>query len=742
MAAITSNGTGGGNWSATATWAGGVVPVSGTDTVSIAAGDTVNLDSAATTGSSLTVGTDPGTGGTAAVTIGTSGQTTTTQLIVNAGLTIRLRGDLTIVGQNAVDGVFSRLTLAAGSSLIMDPPSAGTYKFNFSYLAEIVSNGSSGSHCVIKTDTGRSGLAAIPVFLGGIPNTHTVWGGFTTHTYTDFADIGNATTFGVVVVRPDSNILGYATKSMIMTNCTFLRCNYWVSDDSATAYWTGLYQFNDNVWTSSVACSQFTFGGCAGFSMATAPTISVKEVRRNGFDIQVSLDGTNDITFDGNVFVGGIITGSNARWSSATMFNDNVVGNPTSNPLGLLKGSIKDIYFVNTNAFPGATAQMSAGTTVDGCIFEDVHNATSTYNLYFAGACTIKNCLVLAAGDGSCSGWLCITQTNTPIVVEHCMLWGGNDATWAMVVMGFAGAAGANQLTFRANIVYFPTGSSSTLAIAERGASSTYTLDAVTIAGYNCFLNPATGTVKTSAGGVTTGSVPGYNELEVTAVGSPLSGGNAQIGIGDLTATDPQFTDSTRNLGKWNQVVNSGTNSAAAALTALRLDPTLVPSMMAWVLAGYVPTNAALLGATYPGDPATTGANGLALNGTIGPLGIPVAVIDGTMTVTLGPDTLAGSASTTIAGSLAVTLSSDTFVGAAGVGIAGSMVITLSPDIFVGAATVGTIPVGSMVITLSPDIFVGNSGGLISYVSPTRATVLPEDSSISEIAPEKATVIQ
>ena len=50
MAARTSNGTGGGNWSATTTWSGGVVPLAG-DTVTIASTDTVTYD--VTTGVAL-----------------------------------------------------------------------------------------------------------------------------------------------------------------------------------------------------------------------------------------------------------------------------------------------------------------------------------------------------------------------------------------------------------------------------------------------------------------------------------------------------------------------------------------------------------------------------------------------------------------------------------------------------------------------------------------------------------------
>ena len=53
MAAITSNGTGGGNWSATASWTGASVPIEG-DTVIIQNGDTITIDQDITVGADTT----------------------------------------------------------------------------------------------------------------------------------------------------------------------------------------------------------------------------------------------------------------------------------------------------------------------------------------------------------------------------------------------------------------------------------------------------------------------------------------------------------------------------------------------------------------------------------------------------------------------------------------------------------------------------------------------------------------
>ncbi len=139
------------------------------------------------------------------------------------------------------------------------------------------------------------------------------------------------------------------------------------------------------------------------------------------------------------------------------------------------------------------------------------------------------------------------------LTFNHNLCWGrfdepGGGNTFGAVNLGYGGAAFAGQVaSCRGNIIYFPSAGAGTHLIGESG-SSTYTLDAVTIAGYNGMRNPTGGTVKTSAGAVTTGSVPGYQQIEVTAVGVPLSNGNAQIGTGDLVA-DPQFVESTNFRG-------------------------------------------------------------------------------------------------------------------------------------------------------------------------------------------------
>jgi len=83
MAAITSNGTGGGNWSAGASWTGAAVPIEG-DTVIIQNGDTITIDQ------NITVGADSAT---AAIDVANGGKLEVLHTVA-ANYTLICKGDL------------------------------------------------------------------------------------------------------------------------------------------------------------------------------------------------------------------------------------------------------------------------------------------------------------------------------------------------------------------------------------------------------------------------------------------------------------------------------------------------------------------------------------------------------------------------------------------------------------------------------------------------------------------------
>jgi len=631
MAAKTSNGTGGGNWSVTSTWSGGFVPVAGTDTVTIAPGDTVNVDSASETSGQLIIGSDPGTGGTPALTVGSSSQTSSTAVIVNAGVTIRLRGDLVLTSDSAY-AHSSTLTLSSGASLIMDPPSGGTYKFQFLYNGAIIANGATntgvwpdsagGNHCVIKTDVaGRGGLAAVPVVSGTVPTGILTLGGFQTCSFTDFANIGTTSTFGISGYIPYTGGTFNST-AISMTNCTFTACNYWLGNDQNTS-WHGNFIFNDNLFTSSTVCTAYGWNACCGWSSDQAITTETKSILRCAFDAKVWLDTgvANNFVVTGNVFAGGIGMTGGCDFTSATYFTQNFIVCPGTY-LGFYLTSLVNCYcYVSSSSsyFLNANANANIANNVwDGSA--GVGNGFFSFSA--ATAWTFTGNLILQIPGGVLSvGQPCYANKAWTITCEHNLKIGNLTlGGYAQGLIALGGSGTVGQVTScRSNIIWCASAGADAFAVTEDDYTS-YTKDAVTVAGYNCFHNATSGEVKYNAGASNV-SIPGYYQLEVTATGVPPA--NTQIGTGDMVA-DPVFTDtSLRNFIKWGNVVQGTANTYAGALAALAAQPSLIPSMMTWVRAGYVPTNSALKGATYSGDAATLDANGNPLNGTIGPMGYP-----------------------------------------------------------------------------------------------------------------------
>ena len=140
MATITS--TAAGNWSAGATWIGGVAPV---------AGDRAIIDHAVAVDVDSIIGDSPAEG-TAVVTINTAGV-----LTVNAGIKLTVRGDL--VGADN-----GSLTILAGSTYMFDAsgaasPAATNYKIDlpasgFGPSANFTMTGTSGGKAIIDSDPG------------------------------------------------------------------------------------------------------------------------------------------------------------------------------------------------------------------------------------------------------------------------------------------------------------------------------------------------------------------------------------------------------------------------------------------------------------------------------------------------------------------------------------------------------------------------------------------------------------
>lgn len=117
MAAINSNGTGGGNWSAVGTWAGAAVPIEG-DTVTILNGDTITIDQ------NITVGADTAT---AAIDVASGGKLEVLSTVA-ADYTLTLKGDL----KNSSGGIIEIGTVA-------NPiPAARIFTIKLNYSAALV----------------------------------------------------------------------------------------------------------------------------------------------------------------------------------------------------------------------------------------------------------------------------------------------------------------------------------------------------------------------------------------------------------------------------------------------------------------------------------------------------------------------------------------------------------------------------------------------------------------------------
>ncbi len=724
MAAIASNGTGGGNWSATATWTGAKVPclpfavtacntfaggiiqvtvtgnvttgngttwangdtvniygVLGTteangswvianlsggttstftltgstftntytsggysyrgDTVTITTGDAVTLDSGACDANGqIIVGSDPTSSistkgqpasGTAALTIGAIASTGTTSLTIPTGVTLRVRCSIVQNGYQSSPWGIASLVVSAGGILIFDPKSGSEGTWTCNYNGWIVCNGTSGSHCTVQTDLTRGGTATLGAISTGILGQSGVAnGGLTTTAYTDFTNFGTTATNALGLFTYCNNNYSASSITISITNCTFTGCSYWwLAETLTTGIWDGLYTMSGCIFSSTPALGFASTHVGVGISTGTAGNSHLKQITNCSFDALVNFDTARYVTWTNCVFAGAILmaSGIGAIFPDNSYFNNNVVVFNATQGTTTLYGSIRDCYLcspVQQNYFVTGLS-----LTLTGCVFEQVgstaNNGHYCVNAFTNHALTAYKCFMLGVwgGTNTTLGRFVQHTTGNTLTVEHCLFFPNTViGTGIDLAEGSAPVAGT-VASCKANILYnIGTISASAYLIAENAGGGAFVLDAVTSSGYNGMLNPHAGSCKYNAG-ASTANANGYISLEVTDANSFASGLNAQVNKGDLAA-DPVFTDLTyRGIIGWANRTQGQAATWAATVAYLQANPSLVPTMINWVRAGYVPTNVAYKNATYPGDTMTTDANGNPMNGTVGPMGFP-----------------------------------------------------------------------------------------------------------------------
>lgn len=551
MAAYTS--TQSGNWSAAATWGGSGVPGDG-DTAAIAANHAITVDA------NVTVGSSPATGGTAAVTL-----VNAATLAVAAGVTLRLRGDLTqspaYHGSNAV-------TLAAGAQIVFDPPNAATqYKWTLTVVSGcsiVRCNGTAGSRCAIRTDFTRAGGSGLAAYLSS--PTAAALGGLLTATYTDFTNLGTASIPGLPIIF--GPVYGTATPDITITDCTFTACSFATSSAGSTgAYaWDGNFTFARNRFVASVPVPLNGSSSVAAFDCTFEPVSGTRTITNNSFDGGVTCASPRGFVFTNNV-VGGYMNYKGGTWPTAAAWKNNLIVAGTD-PIFQARGNIQDCYFLETSFRAGNPHHVNVGLSVaaiTGCLFDHTGWDPNGDCLFPGATFAVTRCHVLPNAAGLSSGKLVsnLQDSGGYVTVEHNT--GCCDSNeHGLVGLDETSSTYAGEIpSCRSNIVWANAPVGSGVFAVCSGGSGTPATDAVTVAGYNAFHNPNTGTIR--VGGVDVPNTVGYQNIRVTNA--------SQVGVGDLTA-DPQFVDKTRSLATFDRDYLGNTPAAWANGTSYAVGDT------------------------------------------------------------------------------------------------------------------------------------------------------------------------
>jgi uncharacterized lipoprotein YddW (UPF0748 family) len=643
-----SSTTTGGNWSATTTWTGGVVPGSG-DIVTILG--TVHVDSDRTAGNDSAVA-EKDTTHYALLISYTNTTTNKGELIVDAGVTLTCRGDIRMVAGNTVD-VYPLFQMNPGSKLIFDSSAhaspdlyhyriysgnpGGSYRQN-----RIRVLGTSGSHAVFDTNTtSRTSPNGIMNAHSFIEQTAGTTNGFVDIViqYMDIEDCGSQN-IGCILAGPSGTVVPstFQMEHVTMTRTAGIKCvsTTGCSYPSADASFIirDLKMYSTTTVGSAAGYTDARTKFSLNFTVPSTKGLGTREITDAYFDAGASTGNngwpgfvlTNVVyEIDPPTYPATTDATKTGQQTNVVYRAVNVDGNGHN-----LGGSATNLYyFMESSAATGNPHGLKAGVrgdqTIDGAIFEYGFTSAADGNIYTAAATsagasnfthTLKNSIVTPVTGGTgiptTSGGNLGNYgnaTDSPVLPDTVIhshntffIFGSGPSGTTYFGENMSSCSkthyGANSVdVYRDNIAFGLGGSPSANGHWEiNECPTTAPPNLVNPAGtdhnacYNCTLT--TGSKWTTANAT---NCPVTCTSNNTFYDLPMTG--TTPGTGDLSG-DPGFVDITRSFRRWcdyttSQAPNTCTGQDAARL--LRDGPgtmqSKIDSLFAWVRDGFRPTN-------------------------------------------------------------------------------------------------------------------------------------------------------
>jgi len=562
MATITSAAIG--NWSAGATWVGGVAPTTG-DTAILAHNVTVDVN--------VSVGTSPNNSTTAAITLNT-GRT----LTIAPGVTLTCLGN-----QSWASG--AGLVMGAGSQLVFDNSASGgspVYRIIGSNTYTLSVVGTSGSPCGISALGGQSWE-----FFNGASR-YIAWSSLTA-TYCTFTRMGGAQS-GFQVFSGTS----------AFSNCTFANSRevlFFGTSTSATL------TVDNCTWTAG------NYPSGSAVNLQLSGTLSSGTRRFNGNVLDSGFTYlSRGFTIQGNYFRGILPLANSAyTWASFRLNFVHGTGNENGgNGQNVLNDVIRN-YWVIDDANPHFISATALQTSTNTLIAQNVFESQGT-DTVDTGDCVIlnsgatagtnriivRNNITVPAPAGQQTGQLLTIYNNNTSVSEHerntvnvndSSSGVGKRAAFAFAEAG-NGASGQIAV-LKGNLVHGTSASQGFIAERIQGTVN----DIITAAGadYNWRYNTSDG--DNGRGYTDRG---GNNNLWA-------AGNAAAAGVDNNQGSgDPGFVAVTRTSVSW--AVARGYGSAFAdVVAAIKAVPSRTADLINYIFEGNKPSAAGCRNAAHDG---------------------------------------------------------------------------------------------------------------------------------------------